>query len=373
MPRTSFRGGRGRLGLLGAALVGVGSTLALVIGLGVLAGSGAAAGGAPLNTSPPTITGTVQKGQTLHADHGDWAGTKPLRFAYQWQRCDGKGANCASIGGATRDDYTLGSADVGNTLRVVVTAGNAAGTGTAASAPTAAVATPAAPANSVPPTINGAPQLGQTLTIDPGAWSGPGTITYGYAWLRCDATGASCLPVPGANAQVYVLTQPDVGHTLRAEVTARNANGSTNATSVPSAVVSATANGCPIGARTLSVADVTSPARLSIDHMQFTPSILTRRTTAITARFHVSACGIPVTGALVYATAVPYNQLDNSPEAVTDASGWATLTFETRAGYPVAKHQEHLAMFVRARRPGVSPLGGISTRRLVSVRVVLGS
>lgn len=62
-----------------------------------------------------------------------------MTFTYQWLRCDSSGAGCAAIGGATAATYAVGSADVGSTLRVQVTAANAGGSGQAASAQTAVV------------------------------------------------------------------------------------------------------------------------------------------------------------------------------------------------------------------------------------------
>jgi hypothetical protein len=360
---------RGRWTLFGASL-GVLSTLVLVLALGLLAGSGAAASGAPSNTSPPTISGTAQQGQSLHAEPGDWDGTTPIDFAYQWQRCDSNGGSCSDISGASSRDYTLTSADVDNTVRVVVTATNIDGTSTAASAPSSVVAGVSAPATTSPPTISGTPQLGQTLTANTGTWKGQ-AITFTYQWLRCDVNGASCLGIAGATGKTYTLVQPDVGHTIRLIVTAKNANGSTSATTVPTAVVSATsASGCPAGSRSLSVASVAPPARLTVDQMQFSPAAASKSTNTIVARFHVSVCGGASTqGALVYATAVPYNQFSNAPEVTTDASGWATITFQRRAGYPTSQHQQLIAFFVRARKPGENALGGISTRRLVSMPV----
>jgi hypothetical protein len=360
-----------RSALLGASL-GVAGTLALVVVLGLAAGAGASStANPPTNTSPPTISGTAQKGQRLHADPGSWSGSQPMSFDYRWQRCNASGDSCANISGATGHDYVLTSADVGNTVRVVITAHNSAGMGTAASSPTAVVAAPQAPASTAPPTISGTPQLGQTLTASPGSWTGPQPITLSYQWRRCDQFGGSCGDIAGAAGQTYQLTSADVGHSLRVRVTAKNQFGKTSATTVPTAVVSATANGCPIGLKNVLIAQVGMPARLVLDAMRSDPVVLSKHTQSVVIHFHVSdTCGQNVQGALVYATAVPYNQLDSPPEAVTDADGWARLEFHMRAGYPVSHSQQLLALFVRARKGGENPLAGVSTRRLFSLHVV---
>jgi concanavalin A-like lectin/glucanase superfamily protein/predicted actin-binding protein len=96
----------------------------------------------PASTSPPTISGTATVGQNLTASPGQWSGTQPMTFAYQWRRCDSSGANCSDIAGATTATYVPGvgpPTDVGSTLRVVVTATNSTGSATATSAPTAVV------------------------------------------------------------------------------------------------------------------------------------------------------------------------------------------------------------------------------------------
>jgi hypothetical protein len=93
----------------------------------------------PVNTVPPTISGTPQAGQTLTASPGTWTGTQPITYAYKWQRCDTAGANCSAISGATGSTYAVTSADVGRTLRVAVTATNSVGSATATSSATAVV------------------------------------------------------------------------------------------------------------------------------------------------------------------------------------------------------------------------------------------
>lgn len=84
---------------------------------------------------------------------------------------------------------------------------------------------------------------------------------------------------------------------------------------------------------------------------------------------HVSACrGRTVQGALLYTTAVPFNQFSIPAETPTGADGWAALTL---TGFPASPRQELLAVFARASKPGDPELGGVSTRRLVSFHVNL--
>ncbi|HEX8066223.1 MAG TPA: hypothetical protein VF520_06835 [Thermoleophilaceae bacterium] len=199
---------------------------------------------APANTGDPTVSGDPKEGETLTLDRGTWTGTAPIGYDYRWQRCDASGASCVDIPGATGTSYVLTSADVGSTVRGVVTAVNAGGTATEATAATAKVRgpvttpTPQPPSNDGTPTVAGDPDPGATLTADPGSWTGLAPIDFGYQWLRCDASGQSCEPIGGATGRTYVLTPGDSGHTLRVEVTATNADGSRKATSAPTGLIS---------------------------------------------------------------------------------------------------------------------------------------
>jgi hypothetical protein len=92
----------------------------------------------PVDVTVPTISGTVQQGQSLTATPGTWIGNGAT-FAYQWQHCDAAGANCTDIAGATAQTYGVTAADVGTTLHVVVSATNRFGTASAPSVPTAVV------------------------------------------------------------------------------------------------------------------------------------------------------------------------------------------------------------------------------------------
>jgi PKD repeat protein len=191
--------------------------------------------GPPVNTSPPVIVGSAVEGQRLFVgSNGSWDGTIPLTYTYQWQRCS---PACADIPGATAGAYDLVPADVATTIRVRVTATNAVGTATANSSATVAVAR-RPPVNLGPPTISGPASVGGRLTASNGIWTGTEPIAYTRKWLRCNAAGGACAPIPGQAATSYVVTQADFGRTIRVEVTADNASaGNVQATSAPTAAI----------------------------------------------------------------------------------------------------------------------------------------
>ena len=83
--------------------------------------------GAGPTVGAPAGGGVAHDGEALSADPGSWNGTGTLSYGYQWQRCDADGNNCQNIAGATGSHYTPSAADVGGTVRVVVTATNDAG------------------------------------------------------------------------------------------------------------------------------------------------------------------------------------------------------------------------------------------------------
>jgi predicted actin-binding protein len=253
---------------------------------------------------------------------------------------------------------------------VLVAVAAIAGVGTAASQ--------AVPRNTTPPTVSGTPAQGSTLTAENGEWAGTAPLQFSYSWRRCDENGGSCSAISGATQKTYTVKPVDSGNTLRVRVTAQNAEGSSTATSVPTAVIRAAPTpaptGCPSGSGMIQAEQLAPPARLVITAQALSPSVVGASTTGLTARFRVSACdGRPVQGALIYVTAVPYNQFSVPSEQATDGEGWATLSLQRLEGFPAARRQQLLVMFVRARKANENVLGGISTRRLVSFRVNLAS
>lgn len=87
------------------------------------------------------------------------------------------------------------------------------------------VAPPVAPVNTVSPVVSGTTQVGQTLSVTTGTWTGTAPITYTYQWRR-DGT-----PISGATASTYALVTADLAATMTCAVTATNAAGNTTAVS----------------------------------------------------------------------------------------------------------------------------------------------
>lgn len=353
--------------------------------------------GPPRNTVEPSITGSAVQGSVLFASTGTWAGATPLSYAYQWVRCgaDGglsDGTNCASISGATSSTFTLAADDVGQRIRIRVTASNTLGAQTLASNATATVQStssqPAqAPASSRLPSIFGTAARGETLTATAGVWTGTTPLLFTYAWLHCgadggQATGSDCPAITGATGTQYVLTADDVGRRIRVRVTARNTLGTSTATSDPTALVQSTAPTTPSpppnptlppgairlpnGKVSIPVTSVSPPERLIIDDVEFTPNPVRSRQTTLELRLHVvDTRGYVVRGALVFARSTPL--LTSAPgEQPTARDGWVRLRMKPDADFPLADGR-NVQFMLRVRKPTDELLAGVSNRRLVQV------
>ncbi|MGH3050930.1 MAG: glycoside hydrolase family 25 protein, partial [Gaiellaceae bacterium] len=80
------------------------------------------AAGAPAVATAPSVVGSAGSGKVLAALPGAWSGGKPVRFTYQWQRCDAAGQNCIPVDGAISEKYVPSAEDVGHSLVAAVTA-----------------------------------------------------------------------------------------------------------------------------------------------------------------------------------------------------------------------------------------------------------
>ena len=338
-----------------ASLALLGSTLtALVVAASALAAP-------PQETLQPTLSGTFRQGETITTSNGGWS-NNPTSYSYRWERCDAAGANCATITGETARRYRLRGADVGRTVRAIVTARNADGSGSANTKPSPVIADNVAPQNTRAPSVSGSPAVGATLTADPGTWTG--APTFAYIWLQCDAAGAGCTDTT-ARGRTYGVRSDDLGRTIRVQVRASNPRGNSTATSAQTGVVRAAAGGGAGPA--VPVSSVSLPDRLVISG--FSSNRFTTRTGAVTMRIRVNDTrGRLVSGALVLAQGIPFGRVTSAPETTTNSSGVATITVRPTARLALIRGNA-VQFFLRARKPGDNVLAGVSSRRLVQIPI----
>lgn len=94
-----------------------------------------------------------------------------------------------------------------------------------------------APANTVAPAITGTAEVGETLTVTNGTWTGVPTPTYARQWYADDVA------IEGATGLTYVLTEDEEGAVITVVVTATNAAGSAQATSNATAEIAPESSG----------------------------------------------------------------------------------------------------------------------------------
>ena len=82
---------------------------------------------APVNTKAPFINGFPMVGDTISVTVGEWTGTMPIAYTYQWKR------NGIDIIGETLNNYTAVLADIGQAITCEVTATNISGSASATS------------------------------------------------------------------------------------------------------------------------------------------------------------------------------------------------------------------------------------------------
>jgi diphthamide synthase (EF-2-diphthine--ammonia ligase) len=198
-------------------------------------------------TGSVSITGTATEDQVLTAVStlADVDGLGTLH--YQWQR--DSGAGFVDAGAADQSTYTLGEADVGGVVRVVVGYTDGQGTAeTVTSSATAAIANVNdAPTGGV--SITGTASEDQVLTAVSTLADADGLDTLHYQWQR--DTGSGFVNV-GADQATYTLGDADVGGVVRVVISYTDGRGTAeSATSAATAAI-ANVNDAPTGGAAIS-------------------------------------------------------------------------------------------------------------------------
>jgi alpha-tubulin suppressor-like RCC1 family protein len=203
----------------------------------------------PANTVDPTISGSATNLSTLTANVGTWQGFPIPTYTYQWFRCDSEvasasdsvSADCLAISGATASTLVLSALDVGKHLMLRVAAANSLGSVIRFSASTDNVTTP--PLVSTTPTVSGARDTGQVLTVSNGTWiASPVEMETSHHWFRCTSSVSAttstlpsqCSEISGATSATYTQTPDDVGRFITVRTSRTNIIGTTNLWSVVS-------------------------------------------------------------------------------------------------------------------------------------------
>lgn len=156
-------------------------------------------------TSPPTIAGTPMVGAPLEVAVGAWS-PAPTSIGVQWL------ADGAAIPGATAAGYVPTPDVKGKTLTAQVTAQLDGYTPGAAALATAPVA-PGTFQRTQEPAIQGAPEVGATLTLTAPAWA-PQPTKAKTQWY---ADGSA---LPKATGNTLTLTRDEIGKQISARVIA---------------------------------------------------------------------------------------------------------------------------------------------------------
>ena len=176
-------------------------------------------------TGLPTISGTVEAGETLTADVSgisDDNGLDRVRFHYQWVRSDDNADT--DIAGATGASHTLTGDDGGSSLKVRVSFTDRQGFSESLTSAPATGSTNSPATGS--PAISGTVAEGETLTADLSGIAddnGFDAVEFIYQWVS--GYGSTYTDIEGATGSSYTLTADDVCKLLRVRVSFTDNDG----------------------------------------------------------------------------------------------------------------------------------------------------
>ena len=177
----------------------------------------------PVSTEAPVLSGLAAVHEKLSCSNGNWSGSAPFTFTYQWVR--DPGPEEALIEAASAPTYTVGFGDQGHALACRVTAHNNAGSASRLSNSLSVPGTK--PEMRESPRVLGVEpaSVGDMLACAPGEWSGSPRPQLTYQWLR------DGVDITSATGSGYTIKVADELHRLSCTVTATNSVDSAKAPS----------------------------------------------------------------------------------------------------------------------------------------------
>ena len=139
---------------------------------------------------------------------GTWTGNPAPTITYQWLVDD------VEVDGATSSSYVIQAADAGLMVSVAVTGTNSEGSATEVVG--------VGPVNAAPANVD--VQVGETLTVSDGTWTGFPAPVISYAWFT-SPDGSAWTPT-GVDTADYTLQAADEGQYFFVQVTGDNGVGS---------------------------------------------------------------------------------------------------------------------------------------------------
>ncbi len=215
-----------------------------------------------------------------------------------------------------------------------------------------------------------------TVTLNAAPLDGDGVLTIGFTdangnpqTVKVDLTDA-VTGLPLTPGQITgPITSTTKGVSVTTEDTSSGAGSSGGSASNSSGGTPAGATQTSAGVSIPASSVVAGQALLEIANVKFTPNIVRSHITPIRVQLTVKDTrGYLVRDAIVYVRGVPERRLRPAAEVRSNAEGVAVVTLKPTKLLPL-RPGGRLTIFTRARKAGEPINGGVSTRRLVSLRL----
>ena len=207
-------------------------------------------------TGSVAIGGTATEDETLTAEttalqDADGLPADAAGYRYQWQSNTGANGAFENIDNATGETYTLGDADVGRNIRVVVNYTDGRGTDESSTSDATTTVTNINDDPSGSVSIDGTAEEDQTLTTNTDNLDdADGLGAFSYQWQRSNGSG-DFENIANATGETYTLGDDDVGRSVQVRVNYTDARGEDETVISDATAVVTNVNDAPTNAVTI--------------------------------------------------------------------------------------------------------------------------